>query len=193
MTRPTSDKILDAALELFSVMGYRATTTKSIAEKAGVNEVTLFRLFKTKENLFFEIIDREANLKEVFESVDIEPSEDLVKDLTDFGELMVEGMTKKSRFFKCLLMESSNRPEVWKHVSPAPFEVLDQLERFFKKARSMGTIKKGVDTKLVSVAYFSFFFRHMVTYAFLGSDPFYKMDRRTIRKFVKVLVEGLKG
>ncbi len=50
----TRDKIMNVALKLFSEQGYYSTTTSQIANEAGVNEVTIFRHFKTKENLFQE-------------------------------------------------------------------------------------------------------------------------------------------
>jgi len=54
MTRKeqTSNKILEVAFELFSTFGFEKTTTRQIAEHAGVNELTLFRHFETKHNLF---------------------------------------------------------------------------------------------------------------------------------------------
>ncbi len=52
----TRENISNAALELFSTNGYTSTTTKLIADKAEVNEVTIFRHFGTKEFLFQEVI-----------------------------------------------------------------------------------------------------------------------------------------
>jgi transcriptional regulator, tetR family len=48
----TSKKIMKVALKLFSEQGYYPTTTKQIAEEAGVNELTIFRHFGSKSNLF---------------------------------------------------------------------------------------------------------------------------------------------
>lgn len=50
----TKERIMKVALKLFSEQGYYSTTTKQIANEAGVNEVTIFRHFKTKGNLFQE-------------------------------------------------------------------------------------------------------------------------------------------
>lgn len=50
----TKKKIMHVALKLFSEQGYYQTTTKQVAQEAGINEVTLFRHFGTKENLFQE-------------------------------------------------------------------------------------------------------------------------------------------
>jgi AcrR family transcriptional regulator len=51
-------RILEAALDLFSDRGFHATTTRKIAQKAGVNEVTLFRHFNNKMTLFNEVMNR---------------------------------------------------------------------------------------------------------------------------------------
>src|SRR5512146_104283 len=58
MTKDTKEKILDAGLSLFSKKGYLGATTKEIAKKAGVAELTLFRHFSSKERLFEETIKR---------------------------------------------------------------------------------------------------------------------------------------
>lgn len=51
----TRNNIINVALDLFGKLGYTQTTTKLIAETAGVNEVTIFRHFESKETLFQEI------------------------------------------------------------------------------------------------------------------------------------------
>ena len=45
----TSQKIIDAAMELIMEIGYTAATTKDIARRAGVNECTIFRKDKVTE------------------------------------------------------------------------------------------------------------------------------------------------
>jgi len=45
------DAILTATIRLFSKVGSRGATTRRIAQEAGVNEVTLFRLFQNKDDL----------------------------------------------------------------------------------------------------------------------------------------------
>ena len=55
-TNNTEQKILDAALKIFSQKGYEATTTINIAESAGFSEKTLFRRFKTKKNLYNTVL-----------------------------------------------------------------------------------------------------------------------------------------
>jgi AcrR family transcriptional regulator len=56
MPTNTEQKILDAALKIFSKHGYTGARTRIIARESGFTEMTLFRKFETKENLFNRVI-----------------------------------------------------------------------------------------------------------------------------------------
>ena len=47
----TRKRILTAAVRVFSRDGFQGATTREIAREAGVNEVTIFRHFRTREEL----------------------------------------------------------------------------------------------------------------------------------------------
>lgn len=49
-------KLLESAGRAYAELGFRGATTRRIAEDAGVNEVTLFRLFGSKARLMIEAI-----------------------------------------------------------------------------------------------------------------------------------------
>jgi AcrR family transcriptional regulator len=53
-------QILRVAVSLFSQRGFRGTTTKEIAQAAGVSEAMVFRHFATKEELYSAILDYKA-------------------------------------------------------------------------------------------------------------------------------------
>lgn len=79
----TREKILECAENLFGDIGYDAVTTKDIAKKVGCNEVTLFRIFKNKNNILEEIINRSIDekgiLKIFYESLTGELEGDISK------------------------------------------------------------------------------------------------------------------
>ena len=53
----TRNRILAAALHLFSENGYRGATTAEIARHAGVAEGTIYRYFKDKKELFVACVE----------------------------------------------------------------------------------------------------------------------------------------
>lgn len=84
----TRNKILKVALRLFSEQGYYATPTKLIASEAGVNELTLFRHFGTKERLFQETTEnyvKEIDLShEIHELIEQDFEESMKKIAEDY-------------------------------------------------------------------------------------------------------------
>ena len=54
------NQILQVAISLFSKHGFRGTTTRQIAQAAGVSEAIIFRHFATKEDLYGAILSDKA-------------------------------------------------------------------------------------------------------------------------------------
>ena len=52
------EEILLAAAKLFTTDGYASTTTRQIAEAAGLRQASLFYYFPRKEDIFAELLDR---------------------------------------------------------------------------------------------------------------------------------------
>jgi ubiquinone/menaquinone biosynthesis C-methylase UbiE len=57
----TEERILRAALKVFTSEGYAHTTTQKIAKEANVTEATLLQKFQSKENLFRKVISKNQN------------------------------------------------------------------------------------------------------------------------------------
>ena len=63
------DQVLDAALTEFAHGGLAGTSTEAIAERAGISQPYLFRLFRTKRELFIAAANRcFENIAEAFAS-----------------------------------------------------------------------------------------------------------------------------
>jgi AcrR family transcriptional regulator len=54
----TRERLIRAALDLYTTAGYLRTTTPAIAERAGVAEGTIYRHFSSKEHLLNEVYRR---------------------------------------------------------------------------------------------------------------------------------------
>lgn len=55
--RPPREELLCAAAELFTVRGYGATTTRAVAERAGLRQATMYHYFGGKEELLAELLE----------------------------------------------------------------------------------------------------------------------------------------
>jgi len=56
-------QIMRAASSLFARRGYGGTTTREIAQRAGINEALLFRHFPSKEKLYWTIIEEQCSAR----------------------------------------------------------------------------------------------------------------------------------
>lgn len=63
--KSTRTRLIEAALELFATKGVTETTTKEVAERAQVNEVTLFRHFGSKHGLLLAVMENSANFAQL--------------------------------------------------------------------------------------------------------------------------------
>ncbi|MER5870672.1 helix-turn-helix domain-containing protein [Streptomyces sp. NPDC002044] len=54
---PPREELLRAAAELFTVQGYAATTTRAVAERAGMRQATMYHYFGGKEELLAELLE----------------------------------------------------------------------------------------------------------------------------------------
>ena len=57
-TKPTSERILDAAEDLFAEKGYTATSLGEVADRVGIRSPSLYNHFRNKEALYSAVLDR---------------------------------------------------------------------------------------------------------------------------------------
>lgn len=63
---PRKEQILECATHFFATHGYKNTDIQEIANKLGIGKGTIYRLFQTKETLFFATVDRAMTTLETF-------------------------------------------------------------------------------------------------------------------------------
>lgn len=149
----TRERILNAALDLFSDLGFHGTTTRKIAQKAGVNEVTIFRQFKTKENLFQAVLD---NVKNVgfdlgtvdFNIEDIEPY-DLLTFMVDY---VFDLFAKYPRELRLLIMSLFEGVEGFEeeYVARNRNEGLKVISRAFRTLQEQKRISSPLDPDILA-------------------------------------------
>jgi AcrR family transcriptional regulator len=79
---PARQRLLAAAARVYARDGLSGATTRAIAQEAGVNEVTLFRLFQTKDKLLAAVVGENFGTKSAASLTPVpEPTDDLRADL----------------------------------------------------------------------------------------------------------------
>lgn len=98
-------KNLKSSHKAFSEDGYNGVSTKRIAEKAGVNEVTIFRLFNTKSALLQLVIRHFAFEGNILEKVSKDLTGNLKEDLYIFANDYYMFLVNNIKMFRIQLRE----------------------------------------------------------------------------------------
>jgi AcrR family transcriptional regulator len=106
----TRRRILTAAKEIYETKGTRGTTTREVAERAGVNEATLFRHFGSKNALLLAMREYMCGLEE-FNIVMDSLSGTIEEDLLLVARSLVKRM-REQRKMMCVNMAESALGEV---------------------------------------------------------------------------------
>ncbi|MEN6545314.1 MAG: helix-turn-helix domain-containing protein [Armatimonadia bacterium] len=132
------ERLLSAAVEVLLDRGYRGATSREIARMAQVNEVTLFRLFSTKDDLLAEaIVERAATDRESVPA----PTGDMQADLENLGELAVRSLSGGGHLLARILPEIPRLPaEQRKVVREALVETQKSLVALFRHYQDLGRL-----------------------------------------------------
>jgi AcrR family transcriptional regulator len=134
----TRSRIICAAKAIYEQNGTRGTTTREVAERAGVNEATVFRHFGNKHALLRAMRDASCTLP-AFESVLASRSGDLMTDLRAIAMALIERMNDQ-RAMMCISLAEEAHGEVdpeWR----GPIKITDRLQNFFAEQIAQGRIR----------------------------------------------------
>ncbi len=139
MADKTEKKILEAVIELIVKQGLTRITTKSIAEAAGVNEVTLFRRFGNKDKILSTAMQHQASelAEEAFRY-----SGDLVADLTSLVTVYQDMWLERGGFVVNVLSEVVRRPELLEEANP-PELIMKKAMGLLNRYQTEGKLSQG--------------------------------------------------
>ena len=137
----TEGRLVAAALDLFSQEGIEVTT-REIAERAGVNEVTLFRHFATKERLIAAVI-RELCAAEsrALDQLAIEPF-DLERDLLRMARLYAAKMQRHQGFVRSMLAHPLKGKMAVALVREVVEPVRNKFTAYLEEGQRRGLVRK---------------------------------------------------
>ena len=152
----TRTRILQAAQRLFAAKGFEGTTTRDLAQTAGVAEGTLFRHFANKK----------AILVEVATSGWVDILTDLLTELSEMGSYKAIAQVMRRRMWnlqknadimRVCFMEVQFHPDLRDRIQT---EVIDKMtavaEAFFQTAIDKG-IYRQMDAKLGAKVFLGLF------------------------------------
>jgi AcrR family transcriptional regulator len=108
-------EILDAALAVFAEKGFSATRMRDIAQRAGITVVTVYRYFKSKEEIFKSLVEESVGVRILYLTQIANeyegPSADLIRlIIRAIGGFLLN--SDRAVLPKLILAETGNFPEL---------------------------------------------------------------------------------
>lgn len=189
----TDEKIVNATFNILQKEGEKKATTKRIAAEAGVNEITIFRKFKTKSNLI-EIV--KAYYLQIFM--------DKLENIFDFNEDDTIEEYLRSNFYELLnlpnedfnimkiaMEEVHEIPEKKLIMTRVTDVVINKLEEFFLFQKEKGEVRQDIDARVLAVMCFGMTFQSVVLWNIYNKDP--NIENEQYGKEIRnILFNGIK-
>lgn len=181
----TEDRILEAAYNCFSRKGYLGSTTREIAREAGISEVTLFRIFGSKKELFREVLIRYSVIPDI-ERIGCSASGSGRELVHTVGMRIFSSLKEKREFIKILLSETAGLTEEVREVYSQFIERLNSLliSTFSASFPKMGREELSRMAQVFRSALFGFFISEEV---FRGRE----LSEEEVGDFIDALVGNL--
>jgi AcrR family transcriptional regulator len=189
----TRARILDAAREIYVLKGFRGTTTREVAERAGVNEATLFRHFGNKEALIESMFKNACESDR--ESVDAFfgkwTTGDVAKDLRLFAVQALTGMAAKRDLILVSLAEEPRDPTGFNIMWQTPSLVYERLQLYFAQAGSQGNV---LGDPAVNARFFmGMLFAHVIGRCIFGTPNFEEVAAYSVDIFLNGIANKQKS
>ena len=186
----TSQKIIDAAMNLVRDKGYVATTTKDIAKAAGVNECTLFRKFGSKKDIVLSGMEQEkwrGNLTpEAFKNVRWELASDLEMFMTEYMNRITPDFVRLSIGLRAPQLYEESAPLIMK----VPQAFLSALIDYFREMENRGKLPH-MDFEGLAMTIFSSTFGYTFLQASFADKLSPVSREQYIKQSVQTFIRGI--
>jgi AcrR family transcriptional regulator len=153
------EKIVESALITFSKYGYDRTRMGDISEAAKVSKGTLYLYFRSKEELFYAISERNiTKLKEQLSALFTTKKEDLILNAEKFYDNFYKeiGQDFEKVFFE-IIAESSRKSKLQKMLYEQRIRTFDVIIEYLNLQVKRGFIKKDIDINAIAAGLVSLF------------------------------------
>jgi AcrR family transcriptional regulator len=132
--------IMDAAADLFAQKGYRATTTRDIAEAVDIGESTLYGYFSSKKEVLEAILSQQAEMVDalLMHLVELEDPQSFV----NLVDLLMEKILTRTVYNRVLIAEAWTDDEVLQSYVVARWQpVMQTLQNFISMKIAKGIFR----------------------------------------------------
>lgn len=188
-----SAQIARVAMRLFSEKGFKGTTTREIANEAGISEAIIFKHFAKKEDLYSAIIDMQCNDRHgqslLMKRLEGKEGRDVFSVIACF---LMRKHQEDPAFMKLLMfsaLEGHKLSDIF--IKTRGLELVDYLAKHIDNLIKDGIFKK-VNAHLAARAFLGMILHYSMTQEVYGMKKFSKIPvKKVVDTFVTIFSEGI--
>lgn len=191
----TLEKIEQAAFSLFSKKGYEGTSMNDIAQKVGISKPSIYFYFKSKEELYFRIVNNQVDQYFSALSLELESNKDAPEDRRLFNlflnhvEFFLSDVTRAGFFVNCIFLCSKEVKE--KLLSNNIYRDLDTALRDYILDIYKSGLVKGIFKDIEHTTFLLSFFWFINSYEVRIVNYGEHFDKKKLEEDWQLYFEGL--
>lgn len=146
------ERIIRAAMESFAQTGYDKTKMEDIAKKLDLSKGTLYLYFKSKEDLFFGICERNMEEGKDDDSKLFVRKENAASDAERIYDNIRRREQGNDKIMLEMVVESTRNPRLRKAMHDHRTKLHDHVLQEIKKKADEGFFRKDVDVNGLAIA-----------------------------------------
>ncbi len=186
-------RIVEAAVDLFSRRGFRGTTTREIAEAAGISEAMIFKHFATKQELYSAIIEAKSMTEElVARAATAASAKDDAGVLRAVGLTMLEQTEKDPTLMRLLLFSALEGHELSDIFFESRVKRLHEFLSSYIGARVAEGQLRAVDALVSARGFIGMVVHYLLIHELFGvKRPLRSSPEAVIETFVSIFLRGI--
>ena len=145
------EELLRAAARVYARHGYRGSTTRRIADEAGVNEITIFRQFGTKDTLIHEAI-ASCGLGDSLTQLPKIPA-DPHRELQHWATTLRSHICATRLLVRRCMSERDEHPQLSASANRGPMRAAAELQGYIGRLQEHGFIEGDVDANAATAMF----------------------------------------
>ncbi|HEX6104153.1 MAG TPA: helix-turn-helix domain-containing protein [Gemmatimonadales bacterium] len=181
------DQLLDAAVRVYAEAGYRGATTRRIAFEAGVNEITLFRHFGSKDALMREAIARcQHGAAVALPDTPVDP----LRELGDWARAHLTEMHAQRALIRTCMGEFEEHPGIIAPENSPPAQAAKALARYLARLREAGLATARFDEGVAATMLMGVLFADAMGRDIMR-DMFATEPEAALQEYLRIFLRGL--
>jgi AcrR family transcriptional regulator len=185
------ERIIQAAAQMFAQHGYDGATTRLIAVAAQVNEVTIFRQFGNKENLFMDAVERYLLLSGLDSVLKGPLTGDTHQDLLLVARYYLAAVLKNRRAVLMVYTEAQRSIEVRRFVARSAQRQRQLLGSYLRQQVELGGVRKLPDPELAAHSFLGMLLAYALNQILLEEITSAKQVEEVAAQVVDLFIEGV--